>query len=60
MISEVEQERRKGTFIPIFFLLYIYTTVGPPKTADLGTEEKAAVFGNRRYLGGGTLNKSHC
>ena len=25
MISEVEQERRKGTFIPIFFLLYIYT-----------------------------------
>ena len=27
MISEVEQERRKGTFIPIFFLLYIYTTV---------------------------------
>ena len=27
MISEVEQERRKGTFIPIFFLLYIYTKV---------------------------------
>ena len=27
MISEVEQERRKGTFIPIFFLLYIYTMV---------------------------------
>ena len=26
MISEVEQERRKGTFIPIFFLLYIYTS----------------------------------
>ena len=25
------------------------TTVGPPNTADLGTDEKATVFGNRRY-----------
>ena len=25
------------------------TTVGPPNTSDLGTDEKAAVFGNRRY-----------
>ena len=24
-------------------------TVVPPNTADLGTDEKAAVFGNRRY-----------
>ena len=23
----------------------------PPTTADLGTDEKAAVFGNRRYWG---------
>ena len=23
----------------------------PPNTADLETDEKAAVFGNRRYLG---------
>ena len=28
--------------------IYIYT-VGPPNTANLGTDEKAAVFGNRRY-----------
>ena len=27
------------------------STVPPPNTADLGTEEKAAVFGNRRYWG---------
>ena len=27
-------------------------TVVPPNTADLGTDEKASVFGNRRYLGG--------
>ena len=25
------------------------TTVGPPNTADFGTDEKAAEFGNRRY-----------
>ena len=25
----------------------------PPNTADLGTDEKAMVFGNRLYLGGG-------
>ena len=24
-------------------------TVGPPNTTDLGTDEKTAVFGNRRY-----------
>ena len=26
-----------------------HTTVGPPNTADLGTDEKAAIFGNQRY-----------
>ena len=38
------------------------TVVPPPNTANLGTEEKAAVFGNRRYLGGTTvvLNKLRC
>ena len=30
------------------YTLYIYYS-RPPNTADLGTDEKAAVFGNRRY-----------
>ena len=28
-------------------------SVVPPNTADLWTDEKAAVFGNQRYGGGG-------
>ena len=27
----------------------MYVTVVPPNTADFGTDEKAAVFGNRRF-----------
>ena len=26
-----------------------HSTVVPPKTADLGTDEKVAIFGNRTY-----------
>ena len=29
--------------------LLILTTVAPPNTADIGTDEKASVFGNGRY-----------
>ena len=29
--------------------IIIYSRPPPPNTADLGTDEKAAVFGNRRY-----------
>ena len=35
--------------ICLYIYIYIYT-VGPPNTANLGTDKKAAVFGNRRYL----------
>ena len=38
----------------VFLTVTVYTLVQsppppPPNTADLGTDEKAAVFGNRRY-----------
>ena len=34
----------------------LYTVAPPPNTADLGTDEKAAVFGNRRYILGVIYN----
>ena len=34
---------------PAFNRSCVSTVVPPPNTADLGTDEKAAVFGNRRY-----------
>ena len=32
-----------------WLFLYWYSRPPPPNTADLGTDEKAAVFGNQRY-----------
>ena len=39
--------------------MIIYTVV-PPNTADLGTGEKATVFKNRRYWGGGRALLKRC
>ena len=38
---------------PVFGNANVASTVVPPNTADLGTDEKAAKFGNRRSWGGG-------
>ena len=49
-IMEQQQQRDFG-LLPQYFSMSI--TVVSSNTADLGTDKKAAVFGNRRYLGGG-------
>ena len=33
----------------------VHKVVPPPNTADLGTDDKAAVFGNRVVFGGRTV-----
>ena len=45
-----QQQQRDFGLLPQYFSMSI--TVVSSNTADLGTDKKAAVFGNRRYLGG--------